>query len=65
MIEIHQIDQLFAQPFDLSVVQNPDAGQIAVLVEKSNLLFAQSIAIPSLPVDRRNKQIADRFMIRG
>src|SRR5215470_10545034 len=65
MIGIHQIDQLFAQAFDLPVVQNSDARKIAVLVEKSNLLVAQPVAIPTPSVDRRSKQIADRFVIHG
>src|SRR5215510_16383845 len=65
MIGIHQIDKLSAQPLDLPVVQNPDARQITLLAEKTNLFVAQPVAIPIPPVDRRNKQIAYRFVING
>jgi hypothetical protein len=55
MIGVHEVYQFFAQPLDLSVVQNPDASQVAILVEKSNLLVAKPEAIPIRPVDRRNE----------
>jgi hypothetical protein len=65
MIGIQQVDQLFTQLFDLFIIQNPDARQIAVFPEKPNLLVAQPVAIPTRSVDRRKKQIADQFVMRG
>ena len=64
MIGIHQVNQLFAQPLDLPVIENPDAGQITVLVEKMNLIVTQAVEIPILPVDRQREEIADRFVMR-
>src|SRR5262245_66587789 len=65
MIGIHQIDKLFAQPLDLPVVQNPDARQIAVLAEKTNLFVAQPVAISIPPFDRRHKQIVYTLWLTG
>src|SRR5215475_10378399 len=65
MIGIHQVDQFLTQPLDLFVVKYPNASQIAVLVEKPNLLLVQPVAVPTPPVDRRNKKIADPFMMFG
>src|SRR5262245_40536601 len=65
MLRIHQVHQLFPQPLYLPIIQNPNSRQITVLIEKTNLFVAQSIAIPVLSARRRREEVADRLVMYG
>src|SRR4051812_24596591 len=65
MVWIEELDELGAQLGDLIVGQDADAGQITVLVIESNLVIAESIAVPFVARLREGKQVADRLMMRG
>src|SRR5262245_13149279 len=65
MLWIEKLGQLGPQLGNLSVGENPQAGQITLLVIESHLLIRQLVAFPFVPRSRKLQQVADQFVALG